>query len=147
MYSSDKNFNIVINRLRHNFGIISEWFYENYTALCPDKCHFLTLGFNKPITDFFLENTIIKNIREEKILGIVIDNNLNFKSHMKKIYVKTNQKLSALAGISKLTTPTQKKKLINFFINTQFTHCPLIWMFFQRDAIKELIKYTRDHSG
>ena len=45
-------------------------------VLNPDKCHFLTLGFNKPFSDFSFENNIIKNVIEEKILGIVIDNNL-----------------------------------------------------------------------
>ena len=77
---SDKSSNIVISRLRHDFAIISEWFYENYMLLNPEKCHFLTLGFNKSSPDFSFENTIIKNVTEEKILGIVIDNNLNFKS-------------------------------------------------------------------
>ena len=81
----------------------------------PDKCHSLTLGFNKPFPDFSFESSIIKNVTEEKILGIVIDRNLNFKSHMKKICNKANQKLSALARVSKLTTPTQREKLINFF--------------------------------
>ena len=50
--------------------------------LSPDKHQFLTLGFNKPFPNIFFENSIIKNATEEKILGIVIDNNLNFKSHM-----------------------------------------------------------------
>ena len=37
---------------------------------------------------------------------------------------------------------------MNSFIKAQFTYCPLIWMFFfQRDAMKELVKYTRGHSG
>ena len=49
---------------------------------------------------------------------------------MKKIYEKASQKLSALAKISKLTTPTQRKKLINSFINAQFTYCRFIGMFF-----------------
>ena len=44
-------------------------------VLNPDKCHVLTLGFNKPFPDFSFENTIIK-VTEEKIFGIVIDNNL-----------------------------------------------------------------------
>ena len=33
MYSSGKTSNIVINRLRHGFAIISEWFFENYMVL------------------------------------------------------------------------------------------------------------------
>ena len=67
---------------------------------------FFNLGFNKPFPDFLFENTIIKNVTEEKILGKVIDNKLNFKCHMKKISEKANQKLGALARVSKLITPT-----------------------------------------
>ena len=40
---------------------------------------------------------------------------------MKKICEKANQNLSALASISKLTTPTQRKKLIDSFVYAQFT--------------------------
>ena len=52
MYSSDKNANIVINRLTHNFAILSEWFYENYMVINPDKCYFLTVVFNEPFPEF-----------------------------------------------------------------------------------------------
>ena len=88
-------------------------------VLNPDKCHFLTLGFSKQFPDFSFKNIAIKKVTEEKILWITINNNLNFKSHMKKICEKVNQKLSALARISKLTTPTQRKKINKFFY--QFT--------------------------
>ena len=87
MYSSDKNANIVIGRLRHDFAIISEWFYENYTVLNADKCHFLTVGFNEPFSVFSFNDTTVENASEEKMLGIVIDNKLNFRSHL-KIYAK-----------------------------------------------------------
>ena len=106
--SLDKNSSIAISRLRHDFAI-SKWFYENYMVLNPDKCHFLILGFNKPSPDFSFENTIIKNVTEEKILGIVTNNDFNFKSHMKKICNKTNQKLSALA-IFKINDPLLRGK-------------------------------------
>ena len=80
----------LISRLRYDFAIISEWFYENYMVLNPDKCHFLAPGFNKPVPDFSFEDIIINYLIEEKILGIVIDNNLSFKSHMNKIREKVN---------------------------------------------------------
>ena len=85
--------------------------------LNPDKCHYF-LGFNKPFPDFSFKNSIFKNATEEKILGIVIDNNLNFKSHMKKICEKANQKLSALARIWNWQTYSEEK--INEFFY-QFT--------------------------
>ena len=102
----------------------------------------LTLGFNTPFPDFSLKNIIIKNVSMEKILGIVIYNNLNSKSYMKKICEKANQKLCALSRISELASPNQKKKIINSFINTQFTYCPLIWMFSSKGCYKRINKIT-----
>ena len=49
--------------------------------------------------------------------------------------------------ISKLTTSTQRKKLLNSFINAQFTYCPFIWMFSSKECCKRIIKITRGHSG
>ena len=46
MYSCDKNSDIVIGRLRHDFGK-SKWFYENRMVINPDKCHFLISRLNK----------------------------------------------------------------------------------------------------
>ena len=69
MYSSHKNPNIVISRLTHDFATISEWFYENYMVTNPDKCHFLTLGFNKPFHDFSFENTVIKLLPRKRFSG------------------------------------------------------------------------------
>ena len=112
MYFSDKNANIVMSRLRHAFAIISEWFYENYMDLNADKCHFLTVGLNEPLPDFSFNDTTVENIIEEKILGIVIDKKLNFKSHLKNTCKKANQKLSAL---SKLATLNQWNKMVIFF--------------------------------
>ena len=59
---------------------------------------------------------------------------------MKNVSEKANQKLSALARISKLTTPTQRKKLINSFVNAQFTYYPLIWMFSSKGCDKRINK-------
>ena len=57
-------------------------------VLIPDKCHFLALGFNEPFQDLAFNDTTIENNTEEKILGIVIDNKLNFKSHLKNVCKK-----------------------------------------------------------
>ena len=74
----------MISRLRDNFAIISEWFYENF-IVDADKCYFLTVGFNDSFLDFSFDDTTIENFTEKKITGIVIDNKLNFKSHLKNV--------------------------------------------------------------
>ena len=110
LFSLDKNANIVVNRLRFNFAKISEWFYESCMILSPDKCYYLTLGFNELFPDFSFNDTTIENVTEEKILGIVINNKLNFKSRLNNIRKTINQKTSALPRTSKLATLNQQDK-------------------------------------
>ena len=79
-------------------------------VLDASKCHFLTAGFNEGFPDFSFNDTTMENVTEEKILRIVIDNKLNFQSHLKNLCTKANRKLRALRRISKLTTLNQRKK-------------------------------------
>ena len=51
-------------------------------VLNADKCHFLTVGFNEPFPDFSFNDTTIENITNEKTLGRLIYNKLNFNSHL-----------------------------------------------------------------
>lgn len=70
MYFTDRNVNIVIKRLRHNFAIISDWFYENYyMVLNPGKCYFQTLAFNYPLPYFPFNNITSENLTEEKVIN------------------------------------------------------------------------------
>ena len=69
---------------------------------------------------------------EEKLLGVVIDKNLNFDSHLSKLCNKVSQKVSALARVSKLLPFHRKRILLKTFIESQFSYSPLIWMFCSR---------------
>ena len=80
----------------------------------PDKSYFLTLGFQDAQPNFSYDNITIKNVSEEKILSITIDNKLIFKSHLKNICKKAHQKLHALARITKFTSPFQKGNFVEF---------------------------------
>ena len=55
-------------------------------------------GKNKESLNF--ENFSLNNVTEEKILGITIDSQLNFDSHVKNICKTANQKVGALSRVS-----------------------------------------------
>ena len=97
-----------------------KWFSEDFMTLNPDNCYFLTVGFQDTQSNFSYDNITIKNLSEDKILGITTDNKLTFKSHLKIICKKANQKLNALARITKFTSPFQRKTLLNSFIKSNF---------------------------
>ena len=86
-------------------------------VLNPDKCHFMALGFQDQNFDFHYQIVFIRNLAEEKIFGITIDNKLNFKSHIENICTVANQKLSAFCRISDYIDSDRCKLLVNIFVN------------------------------
>ena len=52
-------------------------------------CH----GKNAENETYFFNNTEMKNNNEEKILGIIIDNKLKFKSHVRNLCKKASRKI------------------------------------------------------
>ena len=68
----------------------------------------------------------------EKFLEIKIDNKLTFKKHVDGLCKKANQKVSAVTRILSLMRFEQRKRIVNLFITSHFSHYPLVWMFHSR---------------
>ena len=68
----------------------------------------------------------------EKLLGIKIESNLHFEDHIEGICKKAGAKLNALTRIAN-HMPFQKRKVpMNAFFTSEFSYCPLTWMFHSR---------------
>ena len=61
----------------------------------PCKCHFLCLGKDTENETFIFNNFIFNNSNEEKILGIALDKELTFKTHIKILHKKAAQKIGS----------------------------------------------------
>ena len=67
--------------------------------------------------------------REERLLGVVVDKGLNFKDHVENLCKKAGAKVTALSRLVRIVSREKKKILMNAFIESQFSYCPLVWMF------------------
>ena len=76
-----------------------------------------------------LNNSTITSSNEEKLLGIFPDSKLNFESHIASLCRKAGQKINTLARLKNYFKSDQRNFLLNSVIKSQFTYCPLIWMF------------------
>ena len=83
-------------------------------------------------------NENIQNSKTAKILGVTFDNELTFETHIKSLLKTAGQKISALARISPFMSFHKRKKLMNAFFKSQFSNCPLIWMFHNRTLEKKI---------
>ena len=95
-----KTFDRFTRKLQNDFLILDEWFFNNFLVLNSDKCHFMTLGTPNTLPNFKCKNITIKNSASEKLLGVIIDNKLDFTEHLNTVCKKANLKLHALNRIS-----------------------------------------------
>ena len=121
------------------------WFDNNYLKLNKEKCHFL-------VSDNLTEHLWIKvgdelicESCEEKLLGVIIDKNLNFNSHLTNLCKKVGQKVSALARVARLLPFHKRRLILKTFIESQFSYCPLVWMFCSR-KINRKINYIHERA-
>ena len=91
-----------------------------------DKCHLL-ISTLKPIS-IKVEDYIIKNSDNEKLLGVPVDANLNFNFHLENILKKPSKKVRVLARITPSMSIPKWKLLMNSLFTSQFNYCLLTWM-------------------
>ena len=86
-------------------------------VLKPDKCSFMSLGVDDELqTNLVCENETFKNSKQEKVLGVTMDNKLNFATHLLNITKNANIKFNALTRIQKCMT-ADKKNYSNYLLN------------------------------
>ena len=93
LYTFGGNLKKIEDNLRKNFDTVHQWFYKNYMVFNAGKYHFMYLGNNTENETFLFHNILMENSKEQKILGIIIDNKSNFKSHTSEIRKKLLRKL------------------------------------------------------
>ena len=140
LFAFGKTFDEVTRKLQNDFLILDEWFFNNFLVLNSDKCHFMTLGTPNTLPNFKCKNITIKNSSSEKLLGVIIDNKLDFMEHLNTVCKKANLKLHALNRISRFLSPEQHVLIINAYIKSLFNYCPLVWMFCYRRIMHKMNK-------
>ncbi len=130
IYACDYSIDKVLNKLKNDVVGINKLFQNNSMVANPDKFQMIFLGINNVDTiNLNICGNQIFCTKEVKLLGLTIDYKLNFKSHIEKLCKRVNQKINALLSFRKCISFKQAKILVNAYIISKFSYCPLIWMF------------------
>ena len=100
LYSCNKNLEHAFSNLKYDLRNVLDWFKNNSMKANPGKFQFKVLGV-KNIAPFSLNvnDKIVPCSNEVKLLGITIDNQLNFKKRIEELCKKASYKLHALRRI------------------------------------------------
>ena len=142
LYACDTSLENVLDRLKTEIRNTGDWFSNNSMLANPAKFQLMFLGLNKNVSyeNIYIDisgNRVFAS-KEVKLLGVTIDNNLNFNSHINSICYSANNSLCAFRRIRNYLTFSNAKVIYNSFVFSRFLYCSVIWMFCSKKASKSL---------
>ena len=123
-YVLEDSIDDVIKSLEDDSINFFKWFLYNQIKANSDKCHLITS--KQSCMNLIIGNINIENSACEKLLGVNIDNKLNFIEHLDRIIKKASRKTSPLPKVFSFMDLTKRSFLMNSFFTSQLIYCPLI---------------------
>ena len=120
-----ENVSKLINILQSESELITDWFKKNQMMVNPDK--FQVIIIDKKKGDHTNENEIIDNkqiktVTSVELLGIQLDDKLNFNPHISNICKSAANQVNSLIRLQKFLSFEEKKILINSYVMAKFNY-------------------------
>ena len=130
--------------IQQDINSLSMWSQRMQMSYNEDKCHTLHMGANNlhntytlpKVTDmkksrhntsYTLTFHKLKNVTEEKDLGVIVDNKLNFKAHISSKISKANSMIYLVKNCFKYLDATMFKLLYKSLIRPHLEYATPIW--------------------
>ena len=129
--SFGKTFKELIKILEHKCEVALTWFRNNKMMVNPNK--FQAILMNKSKSTHVKETVNIGNEKIESLSavtlsGIEIDDKFNFNNHINTICRLAANQLNTLIRLRGFLGIVERKALIQSFVLSNFSYCPLVWM-------------------
>ena len=98
LYVTGSDHNIASSRLQYQGKLVMSWYRDNFLLANTEKFQCLTINSRNIDSDkqteaLQIEDQIIANASQIKLLGVEIGDKLNFTSHISNICIKPVKKL------------------------------------------------------
>jgi hypothetical protein len=127
LYLSHENLQVLEEGINRDLANTIQWFQQNGMAANPDEYQALVLG--NTVRDFkinWAEKPIPKS-SEIKLLGVTLDNKLEFDSHIASFCRKVAGQVNVLNRLKNVLPCNAKEALYRAFILPHFDYCSQIW--------------------
>uniref|UniRef100_A0A3Q3KL62 Reverse transcriptase domain-containing protein n=1 Tax=Monopterus albus TaxID=43700 RepID=A0A3Q3KL62_MONAL len=101
IWASDENLQQLSVRVSEEFGKIKKWCDNNLLSLNLEKTKYMVFGNRRPHNELQLRigGANIERVYEIKFLGVMVDDRLSWKSHIRHVRNKMAKNISILARV------------------------------------------------
>lgn len=125
---------------------VYKWLCDNSLKMNIDKCKWMTIGKKGKLSNIIVPNNIeinnekLEKVSEIKYLGIILDQQLNFKSNVEYIVKKVGKKISFLRRISRDVSLFTRLTIYKSIIAPHFEYCSTLLLYLNNNELQVLQK-------
>ena len=131
LFISHKDPDFLISTLNCELIKLSKWFRANRLSLNLTKTNFMefTPRQKKSSSTFnvVIDEKTIAQVNETVFLGVVLDDNLTWKSHISSVAVKISKSIGIIFRSSFYLSTPSLRMLYNAMILPYLNYCDLVW--------------------
>ena len=121
-------------------SVATYWYKDNLLMCNHEKFQSMSLGSKHKNKQMKIDvmNNDIESHSEMKLLGVTIDEHLNFSRHIGEVCKNASRKVGVLMRLRNMLTTSAKLKIFISFIMPQITYCHTVWHFCRASDSREM---------
>ena len=133
LFVNGKNKTDVINKINRILDRLKLYLEANFLHINVNKSKFMQFKTPRQTTDHStgpsirFGNTPLEEVERIKFLGVIIDNKLNWNTHIKQVKNKVRSSIASLYRMSKVIPKKLKTSVYNAVINAQLSYGISVW--------------------
>ena len=130
LFMSGKNIDTLIMNINTELCKFVQWLNVNKLSLNIEKTHYMIFSLRKkikPDLNVLINDNIIKQVESTKFLGVLIDSDMSWCSHIKYIKNKMSRGIGILAKARKYFKLNTLLTLYHSFLYSYINYCIEVW--------------------
>jgi hypothetical protein len=119
--------NILPDTLQNQLDKICSWSSIWQLRISYTKCSSMTIGHHTNTNKFHLDSHPITHTKTAKDLGVTVDSDLKFKSHIKDIVTRANQRCSLIHRCFLSRDPSNLTRAYKVYVRPLLEYASTIW--------------------
>ena len=143
IFDTNSDLKALINNVNTELLKVMDWLNANKLSLNIDKTHFIILkNKSKKITNnhkVYMNNREISEVKFTKFLGVLINNQLNWKNHLDHICTKVSKNIGIILKARRVFDKHTLLSLYYSLIYPYLTYCIQVWGSTYQSHLSKLI--------
>ena len=132
LFKSGRDLNEMTDSINQELQHIAIWLKVNKLSLNIKKTQFMIFSrklskTDRPTISLKIDGQSISETDQAKFLGVIIDNNLSWKEHIRHICRKVSKGIAIIIKLRPLLSQDAIKSMYYSFVYPYFTYCNHIW--------------------